>query len=362
MAQYPDRETEYDAYEARKTVAAAQRKFKQARTSAYRIVKMAQNDSLPEYILPALKEIADYSKAIGDLSKAYAYAERYTHYKDSLDRQQTAFKMNELELRYQSAQKEQQIQELQSKSDKQKLMLWGTALLLLLIILFFLYRFQQKKIQNTQQVQSMEQQRQIEVTQALLTGEETERSRLARDLHDGLGGMLAGVKLHLSQIAEQQPQLHRAIDQLGDSVNELRRIAKNMIPESLLRSGLEVALRELCDSIVSIDLRVVFHAFQIRDDISSGTQLTIYRIVQELLGNAVKHAAASKIIVQCSQAEDTFFITVEDNGKGFDASCLHQEGMGFKNIRSRVDFLKGNMHIDSSTDGTIINIEVNVAS
>jgi signal transduction histidine kinase len=84
-------------------------------------------------------------------------------------------------------------------------------------------------------------------------------------------------------------------------------------------------------------------------------------MIQEIIINAVKHANASLIMLQCSQEEDSFFITVEDNGKGFDISNHQSEGIGLKNIRNRVDYFHGNLNIESSSKGTIINIELHVA-
>ena len=114
------------------------------------------------------------------------------------------------------------------------------------------------------------------------------------------------------------PDLNKVIDQLDNSVNELRRIARNMMPESLVSLGLEAALTDVCASFTSDTTHVNFQAFAISPAIAKDTQLTIYRIVQELLTNAIRHAHASQIVVQCSQNGTAFFITVEDNGMGFD--------------------------------------------
>ncbi len=365
---YPGRENLYDAYDARKTLAAARGDFLQAREAAYTINKMANEDSVSTYMLSSLKDIAYFSKQAGDMKTAFHYLTQYTQLKDSLDEQQTALKMNELELRYQSSQKERQILELETKSSMQKLLLWSALLLLTLTILFFIYRGKQKRIQTTQQLKSLEQEQQLQVSNALLVGEERERSRMARDLHDGLGGMLAGIKLNLSGMVYHYEQhrgsleLHPVIDQLDNSVTELRRIARNMMPESLLRSGLQAALKDLCESLTCPGTSIILNAFNIQPGIPQQAQLMIYRLVQEIVGNAVKHAQASKIIVQCNQADTTFFITVEDNGSGFDPQRKDLEGIGLSNIYSRVNFLKGSIHIDSSAEGTIINIELNVTA
>src|SRR5690606_24737725 len=149
------------------------------------------------------------------------------------------------------------------------------------------------------------QQQKLAVGEALLEGEERERQRVARDLHDGLGGTLSGIKIKLDGLSQNMPAivpLHEIIGQLEGSIGELRRIAQNMMPGSLNRSGLEEAIRDLCASIASDHTKVEFQANGIRQDIPIGTQVHIYRIVQELLTNALKHGQASKILIQCVQS------------------------------------------------------------
>jgi two-component system, NarL family, sensor kinase len=206
------------------------------------------------------------------------------------------------------------------------------------------------------------------MTEALLQGEERERKRLAGDLHDGLGGMLAGVKMNLSRLTPANSEAHFANDlpaiihQLDRSVNELRRIARNMMPESLLTSGLETALRETCESFSSKEQLIEFQAFNLETTIPKELQVTIFRIVQELVTNAIRHSDASSVLVQCSQNEQVFYITVEDNGKGFHVDHLSAgKGIGLINVKNRVDYLKGSLDIDTAPGaGTAINIEFNV--
>ena len=120
----------------------------------------------------------------------------------------------------------------------------------------------------------------------------------------------------------------------------------------------------MCGSLSNAITQVDFQAFAMDSNIPKEVQLTIYRIVQELLSNALRHAKATEILVQCSQNGSTFFITVEDNGKGFDVNYNEdsQKGMGLPNLKSRVDYLQGKMEISSVPgNGTSINIELNVA-
>lgn len=209
------------------------------------------------------------------------------------------------------------------------------------------------------QLKKVEQEQELKLIQALLDGEERERLRVARDLHDGLGGALAGIKLKLSH----DPAVdEKVVAQLESSISELRRIARNLMPERLMQSGLETALKDLCASFANPKLEIEFQANGISQDIPLTTQVNIYRIIQELLANSVKHSGATKIIVQCIQEGKQFLVTVEDNGKGFSVTDpQHSNGLGLNNIHNRVKNLRGSMDIVSEIDeGTSVNIELYV--
>ncbi|SKA37801.1 Histidine kinase-, DNA gyrase B-, and HSP90-like ATPase [Chitinophaga eiseniae] len=363
LKQFDRRTNQYDAYTAQKELQEARGDYRAARAAAAKNYEMALEDEASSFVLSSLEAMASYSRKTGDLRQAYDDLEKYVHFKDSIDKKQTAFKLKEMEAKLQAARKEQQIASLQGRARLQRYLLWGVSILLWLTVLFFLYVIRQRKIRMGQKIRVIEQARQMEITDALLKGEERERTRLARDLHDGLGGTLAGLKLHLGRMAQssetQQGALRLAAEQLGTSVHELRRIARNMMPESLLKLGLEPALKDLCENMLSPQLHVVFNAYNIRQDIPPRIQTMIYRIVQELLHNAARHSGAGKVLLQCSQEAAMFFITVEDNGKGFNTGH-HHKGIGLSSVRSRVELLRGNMQIDSGENGTIINIELYV--
>lgn len=326
-------------------------------------------------------------KKLGNIQAAYDWAEQYITLSDSLYKAEYQNDIAGLEVKFNNAENQKKISILQAEKEKvllksanDQLLVWllGGATVFLLIISVFagqLYRNSkkltaQRELNYQQKLKEAEQVRQVQFAKALLEGEEKERKRLAGDLHDGLGGMLAGVKINLSRIANTNHEsnmtndLDRVILQLDNSVDELRRIARNMMPESLNSLSLEAALNDMCGSLSNEITQVDFQAFTMDSNIPKEVQLTIYRIVQELLSNALRHAKATEILVQCSQNGSTFFITVEDNGKGFDVNYNEdsQKGMGLPNLKSRVDYLQGKMEISSVPgNGTSINIELNVA-
>lgn len=330
------------------------------------------------------QQLALVNASMGLSKEAYDWQLQYSTLSDSLHESKLQKNIQELEIRYNKAENEKKIAVLNAEKEKailaarnNRLMNWllgAVAALLLAVIAFVLLLFRnnkklaaQKELNYQQQIKEVEQQKQIQIGQALLQGEENERERVARDLHDGLGGMLAGIKLNLSALPAPahggMQELHRIITQLDHSSTELRRIARNMMPEALLSYGLEAALQELCESLNTDALHISFQAFGIPAQLPKATQATIYRIVQEMLSNAMRHANASAIVLQCSQSGNTFFITVEDNGKGFDMALIgHTKGIGLNNIKKRVEYLRGKMEIIAVVnEGTTINIELDVA-
>lgn len=332
-------------------------------------------------------ELAKTSNLLGDYKQAYNWQTKHQQLTDSIHNNETEVKINELETKYRSVESQKRIAHLQAqnkqnqlKAKNERLFNWllGTGCLLLLAILGLVAlsaRNQrklaaQKEINHRQQLHELEQRQQLKITKAMLDGEEHERERVARDLHDGLGGMLAGVKIGLSGLTDTKSEyahdkdLYRIIGQLDSSVSELRRIARNLLPETLLKFGLEVALKDLSEFYMREGLHIDFQAFSIRKDIALSIQLNIYRIVQELLSNTIKHAHAKNILLQCSQNDSVFFITLEDDGVGFDTAILEKrKGMGLANLKNRISYLKGKFELRSViNEGTSVNIELNITA
>jgi signal transduction histidine kinase len=152
------------------------------------------------------------------------------------------------------------------------------------------------------------------------------------------------------------------MDMLDSSIKEMRRVAHNMMPEALVKFGLDTALKDFCADInKSGALHVSYQSIGLGNtEIDQTTSITIYRIVQELLNNTMKHASAKNAIVQLSKTNGQIAVTVEDDGKGFDTSVLKgTRGIGWSNIQNRVEFLKGKLDVNSAPDkGTSVLIEL----
>lgn len=163
---------------------------------------------------------------------------------------------------------------------------------------------------------------------------------------------------------DNQQAFERGIDMLNKSINEMRRVAHNMMPEALVRFGLDVALRDFCNEInQSGAITVDYHSVNFQDtQLDQTISITIYRIIQELINNVIKHAGATSAIVQLVKTGEKLTFKVEDNGKGFDTYGLtSNKGSGWINIKNRIDCLKGTIDIASRKDeGTFVRIELNV--
>jgi len=314
----------------------------------------------------------------GNMKMAFEWQKRYSSTSDSFYQGRLQNDIAAMEVKYQSREKQQKIAVLEAQQQQNilkaksarllnVLLSAGTIFLLITTVLLIIYYrnkrklARQQEINYQQQLRELQQEQQLRFAQAMLEGEERERLRVARDLHDGLGGMLAGIKINLSQQGPSKDgNLDGVIQRLDQSLSELRRIARNMMPESLLKLGLSMALKDLCESLITSETAIDFQVYGVDPGMDPAIQANIYRIVQEVLSNAVRHAGAGHIMVQCSQNGHVFLITVEDDGRGFDPAQLDKaEGIGMINIRNRVDYLNGKLDISSSPgQGTVVNIEL----
>ncbi|MDR1524575.1 MAG: histidine kinase [Tannerella sp.] len=228
---------------------------------------------------------------------------------------------------------------------------------LLLAFGLLLYRYKQL---TPQKIKQFKKEKQLVATQAILEGETTERSRLARDLHDGLGGLLSVIKLNLNEMNNSSildhtdvNRFNNATEVLDQAIAELRRIAHHLMPESLLRFGLKTSIDDFCHAIPYAH----FQYYGSEDRVERRLEVLLYRCAFELVNNAVKYAAAKDIHVQLIIDNGLVSLTVHDNGIGFDP---HRDtiGTGLRNIRTRVSAFNGKMFIHSFPGkGTEVNIE-----
>jgi signal transduction histidine kinase len=201
----------------------------------------------------------------------------------------------------------------------------------------------------------------------LIEGQEIERARLSREMHDGLGQLLNAIQFNLECL--NQDNLTSVKEKVGsliyETLSESKRISANLLPLKLIDFDLSTCVSSLCEQINSEKLKVVFQTKPYHADHSEHEKLTLYRIIQEGIQNALKHSGCSQIFVQLYGDDRGIYISVEDDGKGFDKEKKLDSSYGLRNIRHRVEVLNGKFEIESSPEfGTLLSVTVpiNVAA
>jgi len=348
--------------------------FTKAQNLANEALQLAKKQNLLEPTSDALGMLSNIAFAMQDYKKGFQY------FTEREDAQIKAFNesMQQKEVttrvRYETEKKDNQIllqqAQIQRKNTFNYLLMGGAVALLVISLLLYRTFLQKQKLQ-LQRINELETERQLTATEAVLKGEEQERTRLAKDLHDGLGGMLSGIKYsfntmkgNLIMTPENAQAFERSMDMLDSSIKEMRRVAHNMMPEALVKFGLDTALKDFCTDIHNAGaLQLAYQSIGLNGvTIDQTTAITIYRIVQELINNTMKHAAAKTALVQVTKTDNQLTITVEDDGRGFDKAILIQaKGIGWSSINNRVEFLKGKIDVQSEKEkGTSVHIEINI--
>lgn len=341
---------------------------------AKEVVQAAEQQSLDDSKIAGLNLLSKIAFAAGRYQQGFAYDAQKARLEAAVFNESVKQREAAIRIRFETERKDDEIKlqkaEIRRKNTFNAILL-ASGITLLIITLLGYYSYTQKQKLQQQRINELETEKQLAATAAVLKGEEQERTRLSKDLHDGLGGMLSGIKYALHTMKdnliltpENARAFERSMDMLDSSIREMRRVAHNMMPEALVKFGLDTALRDFCNDITqSGALKVSYQSVATEDLMLDNTMaITIYRIVQELLNNAIKHAAATSALVQLVKADGALTVTVEDDGKGFDPALLQQvSGIGWDNIRNRVEFLKGKLDLHAQPgSGTSVNIEFKV--
>lgn len=346
--------------------------FKKAKVMMEKILPLTPYPVEKKQLLTNLAEI--YKKE-GEFKKAYEYMNSYAILNDSLNKSMYQEEIIQLEAKFNKVENEGKIKLLEAqkersnaelKNSRVRMIFFGVISFLLLIVLLLVlifYRYQkklslQKEINYKQELEHLENKQQLVVSNALLEGQELERERVARELHDGLGSLLSALKMNLQrEVQNHEFQNNQIFSVLDESIAELKSISHDLMPSTLLNLGLESALRDLCGSFNNSDLIIDFEFLANEFSLTKNKKIVVYRIIQELLNNALKYSKATKILVSCTSNDSFFYITVEDNGLGFNMDNV-KKGMGLTNVKNRVKFLGGKYEIDSKEEiGTSVYIE-----
>ncbi len=362
----------------------------------YCFLELKKYDLAEKYLLRALEtaEVRGIGRRMlelnGHLAKVYEAKKQYARslqhlkvqmeLKDSIAGIEIIDNAQQLNIKFRTAEKDRQLAETTEQLTKQEIKLktknlWigsiSGGVLILAGILFFVIRSnQQRQKLHKNELYILQQQQHIERLKALMQGEEKERGRIARDLHDGIGGMLAALKMNFTTFQHEYEEYSKLFDflktedllkireMLDQTSEEVRKTSHNLMPDVLARHGFVEAVKVYCDHVnVGNQLYVNLQVNGDYDDISASFQLALYRIIQELLQNILKHSDASNALLHVNRSPEKIVIIAKDNGRGFDTDNA-SGGIGLKNIQSRIQALHGKFTIITAIgSGTRVDIE-----
>jgi signal transduction histidine kinase len=322
-----------------------------------------------------------------DYKNAYIYSKKYSELNDSILNKNRIESQNKFAVYYKVDEKEEDNKKLEldvetveekNKQQRNAMYILTAGLVMLLALLYYIINFYRQKIRaeeiingqkqeiSGQKIRELEDNIKISSMQSMIEGQEIERERISKDLHDSLGGLLSTIKLQFDSVQSKVDNIgdlkeyNSANKMLDTAVNEVRSISQNLQPGALTELGLIAALNDLFnrfddETYPDID----FQHYSIPERIPTMVSLSIYRVIQELLHNAIKHAQANEILIQINTEEDELVIQFEDDGVGYDPENLTRKGMGLENIQSRINYLKGQLTTESSDgNGTSTLIHV----
>ncbi len=311
------------------------------------------------------KQALDYRLKIQDLADPF--------FQDNLDQINNLNSILEVE-----AQRLKETEELRQQNlrDIQKSQITLRAILIIALMLLgsiamgYHFRYKRQLLElklKEERIQALQREQKLENATALLQGQDLERKRISRDLHDGLGVMMSSARMQLSALKEtmqeygKREMMENCLRLMDDSCHDLRRISHNMMPSMLTKFGLAKALKSMFESVsnnglVSIEHNIDFKMERLLEEV----EIMLYRIVQEMVNNTIKHADASKVtfVLVSDVANNELRFQFNDNGKGFSIKQA-EEGLGLKNIHTRVEFLKGTIHMHSQPGhGTTYTVHI----
>lgn len=324
-----------------------------------------------------------YKMVTGDLYRLYKKQsqtglalqalEEYSALEDSLQQIETLEQIKELEIRFDTERKEAALFE---RTQQRNLWLASAMVLGLLAIAILILLGNRLKINRklaaqqaalqANEIRQLRQELQLKGYEAMISGQEAERSRIAKDLHDSVGGSLASVKAFVQAAEDKRDEKEKAslfaqttrlIDQ---TTEEVRRISHNLLPRSLELAGLSEAVRDLCGDLERQGLSCELEIRGSEHESRLAAPVMVYRILQELLHNITKHAHAKQVLVQLLFTSKALEILVEDDGIGFDYKKARQsDGLGLNSMLSRVDVMQGTLDVDSVIgEGATVNMSI----
>lgn len=309
-------------------------------------LKMAEQNNLILKFEGVYHALAKNYEGAGDYQNASRYYNLWAVAKDSVYKNATANAMAEMQTKYETERKELLIYEQQLKLQRnQIIMLALFVLLILIVIVVFLWR-NQLKLKEQKKLEQQQREFQENLTHSIIQLQENERSRFAKDLHDGFGQMITALKMQLESARQNSEGVPELIQQMHD---EIRNVSFALSPQVLVRDGLVFALKELAFRMNRAGtVKLSIQTTGLEERLSQEYEVALYRVCQEWINNVMKYSGATHVSIQLVDHDDEVTLMIEDNGRGFDqATLLNGRGNGWKNIQSRIQILRGTVEVDT---------------
>jgi two-component system, NarL family, sensor kinase len=334
---------------------------------ALEALRLAQLSDDLFFLMKTNNTLAKAYYNLGNYQLGFEYLQNHIELKEKIVNEENLNKISELETLYETEKKENQIRILEQDRALQKLIIQrnkavqgGMALLLVLLVAFGLLWNSRNKAKQEKQLQMVKVHLREEQLHAVISSQELERKRFAEDLHDGFGQLISALKLNISHLNTHNPtplspekrnELYEsAIAILNEMYGEVRTIAFNLMPTILVQKGLVSAVEHLAERInQSGKMFIRVHTFDLKEKLEDLKEISLYRVVQEILTNMIKYSGATKIDIQFVNHGAELILTIEDDGLGFDPNVFTlSKGNGWKNIQSRLNLIKAELEIDSA--------------
>ncbi|SHI37339.1 tetratricopeptide repeat-containing sensor histidine kinase [Flavobacterium terrae] len=318
------------------------------------------------------RNLSEAYSILGDYKSSLIYLKKYTELKDTLNKKSNTAAVKEIEAKFELERQDakltllenqKKLNEADLKKSKIVMVLGATVLLLFIILSWYWYkRHKIKTLLNLQQKEQFKTELKLKEVESTLEGQLAERKRLAQELHDGLGANLAGIKLsvinHFNKLGDKNESLIKDLDGV---CNDVRLMSHNLIPPEFSKDTFEQIIKRLIQNYASqtqTKLHLNIDGSKDLEKMTIHQKTLLYRILQEIVTNAFKHANCSSISLLVTAFNDYINIIVEDNGIGFDTTKQF-EGIGLKNIRERIKDLNSYLTIDSSPGrGTVLQFDI----
>jgi len=319
---------------------------------ALEIATSTQYRDFKQYIF---KMLSTLKEAQGQYKASLDYHKKHVALKDSLFNEQKSRQLAEIETQYQTEKKEREIQLQQAEIGRKNILLASTGSLVLLLVIIGVLGRNRLKLKNQNLLEEARRKAREAEIQAVITSQEKERNRFARDMHDGLGQLISSIRLSLENInkqnKEERDQTYQHVTQVIDEMHqELKNICFDLMPQTLMKQGLQAALEEFTFRVrQSSEKALHFEAVGVQQELLTEVQvISLYRIAQEWTNNILKYSEADKITIQLTADESEITLLIEDDGMGFDKSSLeNSQGHGWKNIASRTHLISGDVELDT---------------